>query len=137
MVIYHKYTTLPHKLVRGSTHSQLAWYCPLWYAVSWPHGQQPHPYPQGFSLPPRAVGRKRQIGLPFACGLLAPWVAASPTHNHGISSPHGQQERTHYPKWKGTNLNLIPLSQTLRKPNWGDHWEITLDIRLKQHKAHR
>ena len=34
MVIYHNYTTLPHGPVRGFTHSQLVWYCPLWYDVT-------------------------------------------------------------------------------------------------------
>ena len=65
MVIYHKYTTLSYRPIKKSSLSQLTWYCPLWYAISWPHGQQSYPYPQGFSLPP--------------------WAAASLTHNQGIS----------------------------------------------------
>ena len=67
--------------------------------------------------PPWLVGENASYRTSFACGLLAPWVAASPTHNQGTSSPYGQQGRTRYPNWKGIDLDLILLSQRLRKPN--------------------
>ena len=84
MVIYHKYTILPHKSVRGSTHSQLVWYYPLWYADSWPHGQQPHPYPQGFSIPPSAVEKARQIGPLLH---VVTWSHGQQPHPHTIKEP--------------------------------------------------
>ena len=75
------------------------------------------PIPSRFFSPPMGSRDSASNRTSFACGLLAPWVAASPTHNQGTSSPYGQQGRTRHPNWKGIDLDLILLSQRLRKPN--------------------
>ena len=61
------------------------------------------------SLLPWVARRTRQIG-PLLHLVLWP-------HNQEAFSPNGQQGRTRHSKWKGTDLNLISLSQRLQKPN--------------------
>ena len=135
MVIYLKYTTQPHRPVRGSTHSQLAWYCPLWYADSWPYRQQPHPYPQGFSLLLWAVERVRQIG-PLCMWSLGP-IGNSLTHTLSRNLfPQWAARKNASSKVKGHWPRSDSVITKSMETKSGDHWEITHGMVLKPHKAH-
>ena len=72
-----------------------------------------------FIPPPPPISSRESASsrTSLACGHLALWAAASPTQNQGTSSSHRQQGRMRHPKWKSTDLDLIPLSQRLLKPN--------------------
>ena len=130
MVIYHK---LPHYHIdRSRIHpftigmilsSLVCSLLTLWTVAS-------PTYPQGFSLPPWAVGRMRQI-RPLLHGsslthtqlrnIFPPWA----TGKNASSNVKGH--------WSGSNSSVTKIMKTKSR----DHREITHGIVLKPHKTHR
>ena len=73
----------------------------------------------------------------FACGLLALWVAASPTHNHETSFLPWAVGKNVSSKVKGHQPGFYSIVTKTTEIKLGDHQEITHDMVLKPHKTHR
>ena len=136
MAIYHKYTTLPYRSVRGSTIHN--WDDIVLFGMQslGPMGSSLTHTLKVFLSPHGQQGKYIKQDL-FCMWSFGPMAAALPTHNQGTffslwavrKNASSKVER----HWPGSDS----VGAKATKTKLGDHQEIKHGIRLKQHKAHR